>query len=72
VACPTKKLIEKEHLSSKRSRRLPQAMTEAAESSRRLQLMVRLRAAPFPARILLRMAFDGAKACGGRATEPKP
>jgi hypothetical protein len=25
-----------------------------------------------PARILLRIAFDGAKACDGRATEPKP
>lgn len=68
----TKKLMEKEHLSSESSRRLPLAMTEAAESSRRLQLTVRLRTAPFPARILARMAFDGAKACGGRATEPKP
>jgi len=62
----TKKLMEKEHLSSESSRRLPLAMTEAAESSRRLQLTVRLRTAPFPARILPRMAFDGAKSCGGR------
>ena len=65
-----KKLNVNEHFSSESSRRLPFAMTEAEESSRRLQLTVRLRTAPFPSRILLRIAFDGANACDSERANP--
>jgi hypothetical protein len=66
-----KKVMVSEHFRSESSQRLSFAMTEAAESSRRLQLTVRLRTAPFPARILLRIAFDGANACDSERTNPQ-
>jgi hypothetical protein len=66
----TKKLFEKEHLSSDSSRRLRFPMAAAAESSRRLQLMVRQWIELFPARIPLRMAFDGANSCNSGRPNP--
>ena len=57
-----------EHLSSESSRRLSFAIAATAESLSRLQLTVRLRSLPLPARILFAIAFVGVNACNSNQT----